>query len=562
MAKIFDINRPSNKITLGTTGTIINIASHTASLLLSLDASKDLESVSDLTAWVKGTANQITSTQVGGTAVLSIPNPFAVPGKLTAGSFGSPLDVTNTREYGVELHYSGNNYNATTIRARAHAVTSDTSAQFQGGLFQAANNNGIDVGVLNGIMSEAIGKSGSTSATIGTMRGGLSGAEWGAKDTVTNLFGHHIRIHSRNAAGEGSFGTGHGLYIENEAVGGNGQALDAGIYFKGTNLSAGNKAFTYGIDFSGATYVTADIKLSTANIFTDAWGGSKFNTFLGIEVCGAGNLSAAGIQNTGIGYKALENIITGDANTMVGYKAGGEITTGIDSTGCGRFALGFNTGSRNTGVGANTGVTGDGSGCVFLGFEAGYYETGSDKLFIDNASRTNEADARVKALMYGVFAAAVANQDLVFNADVGINTVPTLPLDVKAKAGITAIGGYVIKLTNNTGSNSVEGQLVEADDTDENSYKTADANAVDVIGVVYNAGVADGSEVWIVIAGIAEVLLDAGGCVHHDRLISSATAGSADVSNAPAVAVHFQEIGHALETVVGAGLAKVVIHLL
>jgi len=130
------------------------------------------------------------------------------------------------------------------------------------------------------------------------------------------------------------------------------------------------------------------------------------------------------------------------------------------------------------------------------------------------------------------------------------------------KAKITAIGGYAIKLTNNTGSNSVEGQLVEADDTDENSYKVADANALDVIGVVYNAGVADGSEVWIVQGGIAEVLLDAGGCVHHDRLISSATAGSADVSNAPAVAVHFQEIGHAIETVVGAGLAKAVLHFL
>ncbi len=128
------------------------------------------------------------------------------------------------------------------------------------------------------------------------------------------------------------------------------------------------------------------------------------------------------------------------------------------------------------------------------------------------------------------------------------------------KIKFTSIGGFAISLTNNTGSNSVEGQLVEADDTDENSYKTADANATDAIGTVYNAGIADGSETWIVVTGIAEMLIDAGGCVHHDRLITSATAGSADVSNAPAVAVHFQEVGHAIETVVGAGLAKVVLH--
>lgn len=127
---------------------------------------------------------------------------------------------------------------------------------------------------------------------------------------------------------------------------------------------------------------------------------------------------------------------------------------------------------------------------------------------------------------------------------------------------ITAIGGYAVKLTNNTGVNSVEGQQVEADDADENSYKVADANSLMVVGYVYNAGVADGSEVWIVTGGIAEMLVDAGGCVHHDRMVSSATAGSAGVSNTPSVADHFAEIGHAIETVVGAGLAKVMIHLL
>lgn len=45
MANIFHIEQTDNKITLGTTGTTINIASHTASKLLALDASKDLEVV-------------------------------------------------------------------------------------------------------------------------------------------------------------------------------------------------------------------------------------------------------------------------------------------------------------------------------------------------------------------------------------------------------------------------------------------------------------------------------------------------------------------------------------
>lgn len=190
-------------------------------------------------------------------------------GKLDGGSQASPIDVTNTRKYGLEFHYSGNDYDVTGIRSRAQLVTTDTIATAQGALLQVANNDGINAGVLQGALIEAIGKSTSNAATISTMRGALIGTEWGALDTVTNLKTLHVRGHSLNAAGAGSFGTGYGIYIENEAVGGNGQAYDAGIYFKGTNLSAGNKAFTYGIDFSGATYTTAIQKWPTGVIVCD-----------------------------------------------------------------------------------------------------------------------------------------------------------------------------------------------------------------------------------------------------------------------------------------------------
>ena len=74
MANIFHVERAANKITLGTVGTTINVASHTASLLLSLDASKNLKSVTDLTSWIAGTANQIVVTDdTDGTITLSTP---------------------------------------------------------------------------------------------------------------------------------------------------------------------------------------------------------------------------------------------------------------------------------------------------------------------------------------------------------------------------------------------------------------------------------------------------------------------------------------------------------
>lgn len=127
------------------------------------------------------------------------------------------------------------------------------------------------------------------------------------------------------------------------------------------------------------------------------------------------------------------------------------------------------------------------------------------------------------------------------------------------KAGISAEGGFCVKLTNNTGGNSVKGEIVEASGTQ--GFDQADANDVMPIGVCYDAGVANGSECWVVVGGIADVLIDAGGCTIGDWLGTGATAGSADGDAAtPAAAQHFQEIGHALETRVGAGLAKGIIH--
>lgn len=134
-------------------------------------------------------------------------------------------------------------------------------------------------------------------------------------------------------------------------------------------------------------------------------------------------------------------------------------------------------------------------------------------------------------------------------------------LIVAEKSKLTSIGGLAVKLTNRTGANTIAGQLVKADTGDDDSFVTAGANADNVIGIVLDADVADGAEAWVVGGGIAAVLMDAGGSVRGDRLISSATAGSADVWNTGgAVATHFQEIGHCIETRVGAGLARCKVH--
>jgi hypothetical protein len=65
------------------TGAVTNSALN-ASQLVSTDASKVLTSVSDLSAWVAGTSNQITSTNSSGVVTLSIPSAFTAPGSITS----------------------------------------------------------------------------------------------------------------------------------------------------------------------------------------------------------------------------------------------------------------------------------------------------------------------------------------------------------------------------------------------------------------------------------------------------------------------------------------------
>lgn len=203
--------------------------------------------------------------------------------KITAGAWGSPIDVTVTRKYGFELHYSGNDYDVFGIRSRANLITTTAPTRTATGAeLQAANSDGISVNVLCGAKCSSSGKSTSSSATISYMRAVDLITEWGAKDTITNLYNTHIKCITRNAAGEGSFGTGYGIYLENIAVGGTGQALNAGIYFKDTSV-VGN-AFTYGIDFSGATFATAEIRGSNGETISNITDGIWKFTSAQIEI--------------------------------------------------------------------------------------------------------------------------------------------------------------------------------------------------------------------------------------------------------------------------------------
>jgi len=157
-----------------------------------------------------------------------------------------------------------------------------------------------------------------------------------------------------------------------------------------------------------------------------------------------------------------------------------------------------------------------------------------------------------------------------FNATgIGIGTTATIPLDVGAKAGMSSIGGHCIKLTNKTGANSVQGQLVRADTATNDAVILAGAGDTECFGVFLEAGVADGAEAWIVVGGIADVALDDNvAAVRGNWMATGVGAGYARTGASPAASPqHFEEIGHCIETVAAGGagthiLARCVLHFL
>lgn len=132
----------------------------------------------------------------------------------------------------------------------------------------------------------------------------------------------------------------------------------------------------------------------------------------------------------------------------------------------------------------------------------------------------------------------------------------------------TREGGLAIRLTNGSGVASVKGKLVVADTNADEAVDVCGADDTDVIGAFYESGIADGKEVWVVVYGVADVLLkDNEGSTHGNWVGSSSEAGYAYATenSPPAQPTHFREIGHCLKTCAAEGggthvLCRIMMH--
>jgi len=160
----------------------------------------------------------------------------------------------------------------------------------------------------------------------------------------------------------------------------------------------------------------------------------------------------SGAQNAIFGKEAATTATSSSALAVVGYRAGYNLTTGNTSVMIG-YLSGF-TATTSTGN-------------VFLGPNAGFYETASSRLFIDNATRSNLSDARVKALVYGIFDAAVANQYLTINGQLQVAGVGTHYFMGNTAIGATSAASYWLRVVGGN-ANSV------AIDNDGSEYTELD----------------------------------------------------------------------------------------
>ena len=138
------------------------------------------------------------------------------------------------------------------------------------------------------------------------------------------------------------------------------------------------------------------------------------------------------------------------------------------------------------------------------------------------------------------------------------------------KCFLTPEGGLAVKLTNKTGALSVKGEIVTPNTSFNNAVTKIVVDIPVPIGVFYESNILDGQEAFIVVSGIADVYF-VGNTVrgHLARGFLTADGGSyvsgQAISEAAPVSPfatdkHFYEIGHVLESRVGAGLAKCILH--
>ena len=245
---------------------------------------------------------------------------------------------------------------------------------------------------------------------------------------------------------------------------GNTGSLTAGIGILGTaNTWTGVQTYTEVIQTSqnGST--------SNTGIGTGALAANTGlnNTAIGFQAL---NSSTTGLDNTAIGYNALFSNTTGSSNTAIGYQALNTNTAAFSNTAIGYQTLFSNTGTDNTAVGYKCGASlTTGSANVILGYFSDYLPAGtSNALNIAN-------------YIFGTGLTGTSTTISPSTANIGIGTSsPTATLHVVGTGLytglITANGGVTTTTITASGLITANGGITMAFNSTINSGVTLDNN--------------------------------------------------------------------------------------
>lgn len=117
--------------------------------------------------------------------------------------------------------------------------------------------------------------------------------------------------------------------------------------------------------------------------------------------------------------------------------------------------------------------------------------------------------------------------------------------------GFTSEGGVYETFINDTGTASVKGTVVVASTSVANAVSIAPANSSLPIGAIYENGIANGSNVKVVVYGKAQVLLKDGesSSLGYWCGVSDVAGRMYQQATAPSTTEHNREIGHSIQAV-------------
>lgn len=167
----------------------------------------------------------------------------------------------------VSLKSTVTNGDLTGFRSRVYANAASAGANVRGGYLEAKMAAVSKfAAMLEGALFHADYSAGS--ATIsGDVRGFTAHISQGSGLNAANLYGGLISIQTRGDETITSDDV--GLMIRNEAVGGDGRTMDAGLKICDLNMGGAAKGFTIGIDLNAAHILTADIKFHHGTTLLD-----------------------------------------------------------------------------------------------------------------------------------------------------------------------------------------------------------------------------------------------------------------------------------------------------